>query len=111
MKTIDKILEKENVVKGLMSAAILGGLSILGYGCGQVAGVENPYQEATTFLEQSGYKDVDYQGSNHFMVSFSGCDRSDLVEHVYEATAPNGDKDVDISVCAGIFKGMTIRKP
>ena len=67
-----------------------------------LSGCTDP-KNATRALESAGYKDIQIEG-----YSFFGCGDSDTYRTEFSAVGGNGEP-VEGVVCAGIFKGQTIR--
>ncbi|KKW34314.1 MAG: hypothetical protein UY79_C0002G0009 [Parcubacteria group bacterium GW2011_GWA2_53_21] len=64
-----------------------------------------PVVEAT---EKQGYADVVITGRTWFLVGFRGCGGDDAVKFDAQATNALGRR-VDLILCTGFFKGVTVR--
>ena len=60
-------------------------------------------EQATKVLTKQGYTDIQING-----YAILGCDKGDTYRTKFNATAPNGSK-INGVVCAGWFKGNTVR--
>lgn len=58
--------------------------------------------------EDLGYTDITVTDRDIWFIGFKGCDKSDSALFTVHGTGPDG-KERDLTVCAGIFKGGTIR--
>lgn len=84
----------------------------IAFWAGMVALTSSGYDsdDGAQFLEEQGYTDVEPTGSSFILPNYQGCENSDLIIYKYETVAPNGDEDIDMIVCKGLFKGATTRR-
>jgi len=63
---------------------------------------------ATNAAEDLGYTDIKVVARDTWFVGLRGCGNDDAVRFTVEGTNPNGEKRT-FYVCAGYFKGGTVR--
>ena len=85
---------------------VIGLLALANTGCGQLIESQHSQNDAKLLLEDSGYRDIEYDGANHLLVGLSGCDLLDAAEHVFNVTTQSGRQDVEVSVCVGLTGGL-----
>lgn len=100
-----------NIIENI---AIYGGTLAFGIGAvwgqGVIADAMYGATRAEEFVEQQGYTDVQIDDKDMVLVGLRGCGKSDAVQYKFEATAPNGQENVRIAVCKGLFKAATLRQ-
>ncbi len=90
----------------LKRCMVVGLLVLSNVGCGQLLEDQYPKKDAQLFLEDNGYRDITYNGANHFLVGLSGCDLFDAAEHEFSVTTQSGRQNVEVSVCVGLTGGV-----
>lgn len=80
----------------------------LTFGCGR--GVLVGKDVAVRTLEAQGFTEIQVTDNSWFAVGWRGCDQNDAARLTAVAKNPAGKK-VTVYVCAGFFKGGTIRTP
>ncbi len=64
--------------------------------------------KAVRALENQGFTEINIREKQVYFIGWRGCDQTDSARFVGTAKNPVG-KVVPVSVCAGVFKGATIR--
>ena len=93
----------------VVSGVVLGAIGLAAFlGPGIISDAGYGEEQATHYLEETGYTNVELTNKSRVLVGWQGCDGDDAVKYSFEATALNG-ADADVIVCKGMFKGATIR--
>ena len=87
--------------------AIFVGLGALAFGCGKA--VQEPDSKVERIVENAGYINPEVTDVDILFVQLQGCGEDDLVGYDVSATSATTGNEVNLRVCDGIFKGMTIR--
>ena len=67
-----------------------------------------PLTKAISALENQGYRNVHIKDRDILFLGLRGCDSYDAVK--FEAAAVNAQGDtVDVILCGGVLKGLTVR--
>jgi hypothetical protein len=73
-----------------------------------IAGGMTSQDKAVHAAEDLGFTNVKVISKDIWFVGFTGCDVKDNARFTVHGTGPDG-KERDLTVCAGIFKGGTVR--
>lgn len=96
---------------GIGLAALAGALAVVAALTGpSMTDASYGAEKATVFLERSGYTNVEHESTDLFLIGNRGCGRDDSVRYDFDATAPDGTKNVDIIVCKGFWNGAIVRE-
>ena len=66
--------------------------------------------EAQEYVEQQGYTNLAPTDKDMIFLGFRGCADTDAVKYEFSATAPNGQPNVRVAICKGLFKSATVRQ-
>ncbi len=73
-----------------------------------IAGAMTSQTKAVHAAEDLGYTNVAVTSKSIWFVGIRGCGESDNARFTVHGTGPDG-KERDLTVCAGVFKGGTVR--
>lgn len=85
---------------------VLGAGGLITRGCAEMA--EEPRDRVVDFVEDSGYNNVEITDIDKAPFIW-GCSKGDTVKYEISAVSANTGREVEIDVCDGLLKGMTIR--
>ena len=99
----------EGFFGGLLGPAIMIGVVVLGpRACTAVVESDYSGDDAVKTVNDNGYSNAILTETNEWYPALQGCGELDNLG--YEITAVNEDgKSVDLQVCTGFFKDITIR--
>lgn len=93
-------MSKGDILKLVLVALVFVGAASLGAIIGEDVAIRT--------LSASGFSNITIIDKAWFAVGLRGCSEKDLVRFTAQATNPAGQR-VEVCVCAGLFKGGTVR--